>query len=90
MKREDRGGLMGVDAEFRGRLLDFVAAGLSVPEIRPLLVEQLDRGVKREDLYQELVDTMAYLRAEGRDEDEDRVADVTDMLTNWVLPKYRL
>lgn len=81
---------MPVDSEFRGRLLAAVEAGLSVPEIRPLLLEQLERGVKRDSLYQELVDTMAFLRTEGRDEDEERVADVTDMLTNWVLPKYRL
>jgi hypothetical protein len=33
---------------------------------------------------------MAFLRAEGRDQDEDDVADVTDLLTEWVLPKYRL
>jgi hypothetical protein len=81
---------MAVDSEFRGRLLVAVEEGQTVPEIRPLLVEQIERGVKREELYQELVDTMAFLRAEGRDEDEERVADVTDMLTNWVLPEYRL
>ncbi|MEV6826107.1 hypothetical protein [Amycolatopsis sp. NPDC051102] len=75
---------------FRARLLASVEAGLSVPEIRPLLVEQLERGVKREDLYQELLDTMLFLRAEGRDDDEDAVAAVTDMFSNWVLPEYRL
>lgn len=77
------------DGEFRARLAS-VEAGLSVIEIRPLLVEQLECGVKREDLYQELLDTMVFLRREGRDEDEDAVADVTDLLTNWVLPEYRL
>lgn len=78
------------DGGFRARLLASVEAGQSVIEIRPLLVEQLERGVKREDLYQELIDTMLFLRAEGRDDDEDRVADVTDLLTDWVLSKYRL
>jgi hypothetical protein len=76
--------------EFRAKLLAAVAAGLSIVEIRPLLVEQLERGVKREDLYQELLDTMLFLRAEGRDDDEDAVADVADLLTDWVLPEYRL
>ncbi|MGW4526149.1 hypothetical protein [Amycolatopsis sp. NPDC004378] len=78
------------DGGFRARLLAAVAAGRSVIEIRPLLVEQLERGVKRADLYQELLDTMHFLRAEGRDDDEDAVADVTDLLTNWVLPEFRL
>jgi hypothetical protein len=76
--------------EFRAKLLAAVAAGQSVVEIRPLLVDQLEGGVKREDLYQELLDTMLFLRAEGRDDDEDAVADVTDLLTDWVLPEYRL
>jgi hypothetical protein len=78
------------EGEFRARLLASVEAGLSVIEIRPLLVERLERGVKREDLYQELLDTMLFLRAEGRDDDEDAVADVADLLTDWVLPEYRL
>jgi hypothetical protein len=78
------------DGGFRARLLASVEAGRSVIEIRPLLVEQLERGVKREDLYQELLDTMMFLRAEGREEDEDRVADVADLLSNWVLPEFRL
>ncbi|MEU0535271.1 hypothetical protein [Amycolatopsis tolypomycina] len=76
--------------DFRARLLASVEAGLSVPEIRPLLVEQLEGGMKREDLYQEVLDTMFFLRAEGRDDDEDAVADVADMFSNWVLPEYRL
>ncbi|SEF38316.1 hypothetical protein SAMN05421837_12040 [Amycolatopsis pretoriensis] len=78
------------EAGFRARLLAEVAAGRSVIEIRPLLVEQLERGVKREDLYQELIDTMLFLRAEGRDDDEDAVADVADLMSNWVLPEYRV
>ncbi|MGK3203310.1 hypothetical protein [Amycolatopsis sp. MEPSY49] len=78
------------DSGFRARLLASVEAGQSIIEIRPLLVEQLERGVKREDLYKELIDTMRFLRAEGRDDDEDRVADVADLLTDWVLPEHRL
>lgn len=76
--------------EFRARLIASVEAGLDVLEIRPLLVEQLERGVKREDLYQELLYTILFLRAEGREKDEDAVADAADLLTEWVLPEYRL
>jgi hypothetical protein len=78
------------EGEFRARLLASVEAGLGMIDIRPLLVEQLERGVKREDLYQELLDTILFLRAEGREADEDAVADVADLFSEWVLPKYRL
>ncbi|MFG1645028.1 hypothetical protein ACGFMK_32500 [Amycolatopsis sp. NPDC049252] len=78
------------DGEFRAKLLASVEAGVGVLEIRPLLVEQLERGVKRDDLYQELLDTIHSLRAEGREADEDAVADVADLFSEWVPAEYRL
>ncbi|AGM02845.1 hypothetical protein AB0E55_37130 [Amycolatopsis keratiniphila] len=81
---------MGVSADFRTRLLELVAAGLTIFEIRPLLAAELERGVSREKLYQELLDTILFLREQGREAEEDRVADVADLMSDWVPREYRL
>lgn len=81
---------MEVSGDFRARLLEAVAEGTSIFEKRPLLAAELERGVSREKLYQELLDTILFLRAEGRETEEDRVADVADLMSDWVPPEYRL
>ncbi|WP_394360365.1 hypothetical protein [Amycolatopsis sp. SB7-3] len=80
---------MGVSADFRERLLDIVTNKL-YGQARPLLIEELERGTPRDELYQELLDLMLFLRAEGREDDEDEVADVAELMTNWARPEYRV
>ncbi|UMP02579.1 hypothetical protein [Amycolatopsis sp. EV170708-02-1] len=81
---------MRVSADFRARLLELVAAGLTIFEIRPLLAAELERGVSREALYQELLDTILFLREQGRETEEDRVGDVADLMSDWVPREHRL
>lgn len=79
-----------VSGDFRVRLLSAVATELTIFEIRPLLAAEIERGVLREKLYQELLDTILLLRAQGREAEEDRVADVADLMSDWVPPEHRL
>ncbi len=74
---------------FRERLLDIIA-NKRYDECRPLLIEELERGTPRDELYRELLDLMLFLRAEGREDDEDEVADVAELMTNWARPEYRV
>ncbi|OXM52424.1 hypothetical protein [Amycolatopsis alba] len=81
---------MEVSTDFRTRLLEVVAEGLTIFEIRPLLAAELERGVSREKLYQELLDTILLLREQGRETEEERVEDVADLMSDWVPREYRL
>ncbi|MFI7117754.1 hypothetical protein [Amycolatopsis sp. NPDC049868] len=81
---------MEVSADFRAGLLEAVAAGLTIFEIRPLLAAEIERGVSREKLYQELLDTILFLREQGREAEEERVEDVADLMSDWVPREYRL
>lgn len=81
---------MDVSGDFRAKLLEAVARETNIFEIRPLLAGELERGVSREELYQELLDTILFLRAEGREPEEERVEDVADLMSDWVPREYRL
>lgn len=80
---------MAVSSDFRERMLDIVTNKLH-GKARPLLIEELERGTSREDLFEELKDLMLFLRAEDREADEDEVADIADLMTDWALPEYRV
>ncbi|MEV6910268.1 hypothetical protein [Amycolatopsis sp. NPDC051071] len=70
-------------------LLDLIA-NKHYDKTRRLLIEELERGTPREDLYQELLDLMRDLREEGREAEEEEVAEVADLMTDWALPQFRV
>ena len=80
---------MAVSSDFRERLLDIVTNKL-YDRARPLLIEELERGTSREDLFDDLKDLMLLLRAEGREADEDEVAEIAELMTEWALPECRV
>ncbi|MBE1581102.1 hypothetical protein ACFORH_25000 [Amycolatopsis roodepoortensis] len=80
---------MAVSSDFRVRLLDIVTNRL-YGKARPLLIEELERGTSRDDLFEELMDLMLFLRAEDREADEDEVADIAELMTSWALPEFRV
>lgn len=80
---------MAVSSDFREKLLDIVTNRL-YGKARPLLIEELERGTSRNDLFEELMDLMLFLRAEGREADEDEVADIAELMTSWALPEFRV
>ena len=55
-----------------------------------LCAHLLDAGTTHENLYEELSDYMLKLRSQGREEDEDRIADATDYLVGWCGPHRSL
>lgn len=55
------------------------------------LVEELRRsGYPREALYEDLKQLLRELRATGREEYEDDVLEVMDVLSGWCAPSARL
>ncbi|MEU3623767.1 hypothetical protein [Amycolatopsis coloradensis] len=46
--------------------------------------------MSRAKLHQELIDTILFLRAEGREAEEERVENVADLMSDWVPREYRL
>ncbi|WP_414936293.1 hypothetical protein [Amycolatopsis sp. cmx-11-51] len=70
---------MDVSSDFRATLLDAVARETSILQIRPLLAREI-----------ELIDTILFLRSEGREVEEERVEDVADLMSDWVLPQFRV
>jgi hypothetical protein len=55
-----------------------------------LCARLLDTGTTHEKLERELVAFMLKLRAQGREEDDDRIADVAGCLTGWCGPNWSL
>ncbi|MFC9251655.1 hypothetical protein [Amycolatopsis thailandensis] len=74
--------------DFRERLMGIIAEK-HYDKCRPLLIEELER-TPHEELYQELLDLMKSLRDEGRDHDEEDVAEVAELMTEWAHPEYRV
>lgn len=74
---------------FREELLHLIA-NKHYDKTRQALVEELERGTPREDLYRELLDLMMDLRAEGREAEEEEVAEVAELMTDWALPQFRV
>jgi hypothetical protein len=81
---------LNVSEDFRSRLLESVGEKRILREIRPLLLEQLELDVSRSELHRELLAVMSYLRSQEMKEEEDRVADVADLMTNSVIPELRV
>lgn len=69
--------------EFRRALLEVIESGEDLHRVRKVLDQQLDIGVSREELIEKLTEIMLELRAEGRETEEDHVADTIDILTGW-------
>ncbi len=78
-----------VSEDFRARLLALYA-GENDSAPRALLVAELDRGVSRAKLYQALIDTILFLRAESREAEEEWVEDVADLMTDWAPTELRV
>ncbi len=79
-----------VSEDFRARLLALYTEKQKPWGTRPTLVAELDRGVSRAKLYQALIDTILFLRAESREAEEEWVEDVADLMSDWVPPEYRV
>ncbi len=80
---------LGVSEDFRARLLALYTEENDLTP-RSLLVAELDRGVSRAKLYQALIDTILFLREEGREAEEEWVEDVADLMTDWGPSELRV
>lgn len=79
-----------LDPEFRETIMNMVVAKESEWRLREVLAARLAEGVSRERLIEELMDIYLTFRAQGNEEAEDLVADVSDFLTGWCAPQHRL
>lgn len=58
--------------------------------LRGQVETMLRKGRPRDDLYEDLKRLVLELRREGRDDLEDAVMDVMDVLVGWSSPSARL
>jgi hypothetical protein len=67
-----------------------LASENALESLRETVRRELESGVTRERLIDQLEDLRADLRASGREDDEDVVLEVMDLLTGWSSPHVRL
>jgi hypothetical protein len=58
--------------------------------LRILVKNQIEKGIKREIIYEELNQFHVYLIKQERETDDELILDVTDALLGWVHPDYVL
>lgn len=59
-------------------------------ELQDKVSEMIRAGSSRDELYKDLKYLALQLRQDGRDDLEDEVMDVMDVLTGWCAPSARL
>jgi hypothetical protein len=59
-------------------------------ELQDKVAEMIHSGASRDELYEDLKHLALQLRQDGRDELEDEVMDVMDVLAGWCAPSARL
>ncbi|MFD1148591.1 hypothetical protein [Saccharothrix hoggarensis] len=74
---------MDVGAEIQRKVLAITEGSRDFGEIRTLLGGWQAEGIATERLIDEVTDLMLDLRAQNREDDEDFVADVLDVLAGW-------
>lgn len=69
--------------EIQRKVLAVVEGSRDFREVRTLLDGWQAQGVTVERLVDELTDLMLDLRAQNREDDENAVGDVLDLVTGW-------
>ncbi len=77
---------MAIDSIFEQAL----ASSNRVGELRKIAQEMLDGGAQPEVVLKRFEQIRASLRESGREDDEDTIMDVMDMISGWCSPHMTL
>lgn len=74
----------------RAALLRLVKNAQPLADVRELLLSWIDAGASREEIRSVLNDIRSEFQAAGREDEEDRVLEVLDIVEGWVSPHLKI